>query len=694
MRRMSTRTLLLLALGSTLSCAETPPPEAAGDDAPVEAEKAPEAKSFDLEAYVKSSLDTQADPCTDFYQYACGGWLASTELPADKPRLTRSFTTIQDSNEEVLKGILEAAGASDDAATKKIGDMYAACMDEEAVNAAGAKPIEPLLAEIAALSDLDAVMTWAAKASLMQADVFFGTGISPDAKNPKLNIIEVGQGGLGLPDRDYYLKDDAESVQLKADYQAHIAKMLELTGRPAEEAAASAAAIVAFETELAKSHLQRAELRDPQLTYNKLDREGLEKLAPNLPWGTFFTAMGLGDKTQINVGTPKAFEHLNTALPATDLAVLKDYLSWHLINAGAAYLSSDLDTADFEFYKKRLRGQQAQQPRWKRCVAVVDHGLGHDLAKAYVSQAFAGDSKTIALDMIKSIEASFESNLPNLEWMDDETRGKAVEKAHAITNKIGYPDSWRTYEDVTVTGSDHFTNVMNASMANSTYQVSQAEKPVDPDHWYMTPPTVNAYYNPVANEIVFPAGIMQAPFFDKDMPMAFNYGAMGMVMGHELSHGFDDSGRQFSPTGVLEEWWNADVSEKFETRAQCVVDQYSKYEVSGGLKVNGQLTLGENIADLGGLKQAYGAYQDWVATNGAEPELAGLSPNQQLFVAFAQGWCTIASPEYEAVQVNTDPHSPARARVNGPLVNTPAFAEAFQCAEGTPMNPTSKCEVW
>lgn len=660
---------------------------------------APPAASGELAAVEKSvaqALDPQADACVDFYQFACGGWHATTELPADKTRMTRSFTTITDQNQAMLRQIVERAAeaAGDDPDLQKVGGFYAACMDEEGIASAGLAPVQPLLDRIERAGSAKEIWALAGELHLEGVDPFFSLGVWPDAKNPERNELSLSQGGLGLPDRSFYL--EADSAPLKQAYQEYVAALLQAAGAPADQAATSAAQVVAFETRLAEIAVPRADLRDADKTYNPFDRAALAELTPGLDWAAFFGALGYPNVGRAIVATPDTLAALGPLLTQTPPATLRAYLRARALSDAAPYLDATFDNLHFGFYGTTLSGQKEQLPRWKRCVRRTEGALGEVLGRIYVGKAFAGDSKEIALDMIRRVEAEFESGMADLPWMDDATRAVAIEKSRSITNKIGYPDKWRDYSGLAVDRAEHFGNVRRSRRHESAFWLDQAGKPVDRDLWYMSPQMVNAYYNPVANEIAFPAGILQPPFFSRDFPQAMNYGAMGMVMGHEVSHGFDDEGRKFSATGRLEEWWAPEVAERFEERAQCVVDQYAGYEVQPGLFVDGRLTLGENIADLGGLRQSFRAYRRWIQENGPEPEIAGLSNEQLFFVAYAQAWCSIYTPEAEKVQVRSDPHSPARFRVNGPVRNLPEFGEAFGCERGAPLFPPEDeiCVIW
>jgi predicted metalloendopeptidase len=682
--------LFLLLAACSGSSKSTPPP------APAEAPE-PEATAS-LESEVSASMNPDVGACEDFYEYACGGWTASTELPADRTLVSRSFTTIFDDNQEVIRTILEKAAESpgEDLESQKLGAFYASCMDTETIEARGTKPVTPWLEKIDAVGSVDEAVKLAGELQDFGPNPFFGIAAWADDKQPDTNILVMAQDGLGLPDRSYYFPEDEKGEQLLADYEAHIAKMFALFGEEEGQAQAMAADVLKFESELAELHWERSEMRDSEKVYNKKTYAELQELAEGIDFDGYFAGAGMEPPEVVNVMTPSVFEGLPGLLEAHPVEVLQSYLRWHLISWSAPYLTAEIDAADFAFFATKLSGQTEQQPRWKRCVTRTNGAMGEWLGKKYVELRFAGESKAMAEEMVDGIFDAFRGNLPALVWMDDETRAKAVEKANAFIAKLGYPNKWKDYSAVAVGEDTHFENVVSGNLAATAEMEAKVGQPVDKDEWHMTPQMVNAYYNPPQNEIVFPAGIMQAPFFDKDFPRAFNYGALGMVIGHEITHGFDDEGRKYAPTGELKEWWAPEVAEKFEEAAQCVEEQYAGFTVADDLPVDGKLTLGENIADLGGLKIAHLAYLDWVEENGEEPELAGLTGEQQLFVAFAQGWCTVATPEIEKLRVKTDPHSPPRFRVNGPVMNYPGFAKAFGCEEGDPMAPPADevCTVW
>ncbi len=690
---------LLLALAAVLavaSIAEAKKPKKDKNAEPAATPAAESAVSPAVATAIQAAMKPSVDACTDFYTYACGGWFQSTPLPPDKAQIVRGFTTIDDQNDLLLRQILDetAKNPGTDPEKVKLGQYWSSCMDEAAIDAQGARPIAPLWAKVDGMKDKKQLVVVAGELGAMGIDPFFDGFIGAANDNPELNIFHLYQGGISLPERTYYLDQSAEGQQLLQDYEKHIATMLMLGGLTADQAAKQSQKVLAFEKKMAEISWPTEKLYDVEATNNKLDLAGLQKLTPGFDWKAYLAASGVAGRTQINVATPSFFEAFDKLVKATPLEDLQAVYRWNIVHTAAPQLSREIVEADFAFFGTRLSGAQKLQDRWKRCVAATDGALGEVLGKAYIERAFEGNSKTIALELIAEVEKAFKANLPALEWMDDATRAVAVEKADAITNKIGYPDKWKDYSALTVEPGAYFANHLAAQKFNVQYQLNQWEKPVDKTEWGMTPPTVNAYYNPSANEIAVPAGILQPPFFDKDYPMAMNFGAIGMVMGHEVTHGFDDDGRKYDKTGRLTEWWAPDVSAKFEERTKCVVEQYGKFEAQPGLFVNGELTLGENIADLGGLKASYAAFKAWEARNGKQPTVAGLTPDQQFYVSYAQSWCSISKPELEKSRLLSDPHSPPRYRVNAPLTSLPEFAKAFNCAEGTPMNPPNKCEVW
>ena len=689
---------LMTALLVVAACAPRKEP-AAPKTAPVPADApapVPEVGSRlaadEIERGVLTAMDRTADPCIDFYQYACGGWLAANEIPADQSRWTR-FDELREKNLQRLREILEAPQTA--GADPRLATYYRTCMDADAAERLGADPIRPRLDEIARIRDWGGVMRVSGVLESEGAGSMFGMAVFADPKNPGIEIAHAIQSGLSLPDRDYYLIDDERFVENREQFVEHVARTYGLLGDSPERARAAAERILAFETELARISVPRAELRNPDKTYNKIDLEGLQALTPGLPWNDYLAGIGAAGVRDINVYTPEYFKKVQPVLESAGLDTVREYLRWQTVTAAAPWLSNAFFEEDFAFFGKGLRGQQEPEARWKRCTRATDSALGEMLGQAFVDRYFAGDSKAKALVLIHGIEGAFGDNLGDLAWMDDATRAKALEKLELVDNMIGYPDEWRSYAGLDIADRPFFQNRAAAIAFETRRQIGKIGKPVDKREWWMTPPTVNASYNPTKNQMTFPAGILQPPVFHRDQPMAMNFGAIGMVMGHELSHGFDDSGRKYDGTGKLTEWWAPDASRFYEARTKCVQDMYGQFEVQPGLFVNGELTLGENIADLGGIKQAFKGWQTWEREHGREPAIVdGLTNEQLLFVSYAQFWCGKARPEEELRRIKTDPHSPPKFRVIGPLKNYPQFAKSFQCPAPTPMNPEDRCEVW
>jgi endothelin-converting enzyme/putative endopeptidase len=653
--------------------------------------------SEDVAQSVLQVMDRSVDPCVDFYRFACGGWLRETKLPPDRPRLGRGFAAVDEKNQKVLHDILEElAVVRTDREARRLGDFYASCTDEAAIERAGTGPLQPVFADIETVRDPGSLMAVTGRLHVIGIEALFGTTVDADFRDPRTAIAHWLQGGLGLPERGYYLKDDADSKALRDAYVTHVAKMLRLAGEDETAAAKDAAGILAFETRLARVSLDPADRRDPEKIYHRLDRPGLEKLTPNLPWPSYFEAIGYPAMQAINVGMPDFFTTLSSIVPGADYGLLRAYLRWQVLHETADALPKAFADEDFDFFGRRLGGQKEIEPRWKRCVSKTDDALGESLGKRFVERRFAGDSKATAVEMIRAIEAALEHAFPDLDWMDDATRAAAREKLHAVTNKIGHPDVWRDYSTLVVRRGDDFGNRLAAARFEFRRQRDRVGGPVDRGEWEMTPPTVNAYYNPFLNEMVFPAGILQPPFFHRDFPRAMNYGAIGMGMGHELTHGFDDQGRKFDAHGRLREWWDPAVAARFEERARCVSDLYDSYEIEPGLHLNGKQTLGEDIADLGGLKEAYRAWKAWESSQARPPAspVPGLDNDQLFFVAFAQPWCELITPEYARLLAQADDHAASRFRVLGAVSQFSDFARVFSCAAGAPMNPEKRCQVW
>ncbi|MGD0513513.1 MAG: M13 family metallopeptidase [Terriglobales bacterium] len=639
------------------------------------------------------SMDTSVDPCTDFFAYSCGGWMKKNPIPPDQSSWS-VYSKLEDDNKAILREILESAAtpAPDRDATKqKIGDYYAACMDEKAINAAAIKPLQPVLDQIQqlrshrAIADIAAVMVY--------NNALFRFRSDQDFKDSTQVIAEVDQGGIGLPDRDYYLKTDAASVEIRKKYIAHLQKMFALLGDKPGLASEEAQTVVRIETALAKASLTRVERRDPPKLYHKMTVEQLIALSPSFRWKTYFSKVGLPSLETLNVETPEFFKALNTELTNETLASWKIYLRWHLINANAPFLSSDFVNADFDFYGKTLQGAQQLEPRWKRCVGYVDNDLGEALGQVYVEKNFSAEAKQRAQKMVKEIEDAMGQDIESLSWMTPTTKQSALEKLHAVANKVGYPDKWRDYGTLTIARDDEMGNVLRAREFEFHRQLAKIGKPVDRGEWEMTPPTVNAYYDPQLNDINFPAGVLQPPLFDVNSDAAPNFGDTGSTIGHELTHGFDDEGRQFDANGNLRDWWTADDAKAFDQRASCISDQYSQYVILDDIKINGKLTLGEDVADLGGVILARMAWQEDTKNQTLEP-LEGFTPEQRFFIAYGQSWCSDTRDETKRLRATIDPHSPDKYRANGVVSNLPEFQEAFHCKAGAPMVRENRCRVW
>ena len=640
-----------------------------------------------------TSLDPSVDPCTDFFTYSCGGWIKKNPIPADKTSWGFSSKLVDD-NRVLLREVLEEAAApapEKDLVKQKIGDYYSACMGEQAIETAGTVPLKAVSERIGRMHSKRDIAGLAA--SMPNRGALFDFQSDQDFKNSTLVIAEVDQDGLGLPDRDYYVKSDPKSVELRQAYVAHVQKMFELLGTSPGVAATQAQAVMRIETALANGSLTAVERRDPKLLYHKMTLKQLEALSPSFRWKQYFSASGQPGLRTLNVTAPEFFKAMDAALRKEDLQSWKAYLQWHLVHANAPYLSSAFVNADFEFFGKTLSGAQELEPRWKRCVDYADHDLGEALGQAYVQRAFPPQAKQRAQKMVKEIEQAMERDIDGLSWMSSETKQRALEKLHAVANKIGYPDKWRDYSALTIVRDDEVGNVLRAREFEFHRQLAKIGKPVDRGEWSMSPPTVNAYYNPQLNDINFPAGILQPPFFDPDADDAPNYGDMGGTIGHELTHGFDDEGRQFDPQGNLRDWWTPQDGKEFEQRASCISDQYSQYVVVDDIKINGQLTMGENVADLGGLLLAYMAWQDQTREKKLSA-IDGFTPEQRFFIGYGQAWCNQTRDETKRMYAAIDPHSPDKYRANGAVSNMPEFQRAFQCKTGSAMVRENSCRVW
>jgi putative endopeptidase len=664
-------------------------------------EAVPPAKT--LKALDPGLMDTSVDPCVDLYRYSCGGWLKQNPIPADEASYGRS-DEIVDENRLVLKAILEkaaAGGAARSANEQKIGDYYHACMDVAAIDKAGLAPLQPLLGRIAALQSKDQFPELAGYFDGIGVNTFFALGSDQDFKDATQEIAVLDQLDLGLPEKGYYLRQDAKSAQLRAQYQAYIAQTLALLGEPQPQATAEAATVLRLETALAGFSLSAVEQRNPEAVYHKLDLAKFDGSTPAFNFVRFLRAAQVPPVTVVNVTAPAYFQGLNQLLAATSLEEWKTWLRWALIrHLPRTALPAALDEASFDFYGKVVEGQPQQKARWKRCIAATDTVLGDALGQVYVEQRFSPQDKERTLVMTQGVEAAMGRDIEQLVWMSPATKQRAQEKLHDVANKIGYPNKWRDYSTFVITPDDALANGLNGVAFEEKRQLGKIGKPVDRGEWSMSPPTVNAYYSAQMNDINFPAGILQPPFYDPTQDDAVNYGDGGGIIGHELTHGFDDEGRQFDGHGNLKAWWTPADEKQFNERAACVVNEYDQFVGVDDLHVNGKLTLGENIADLGGLKLAFLAYVDQAQKSGVDlqqkgtAEYGGLTPDQQFFVAYGQAWCQNNRPENLRLRMQSDPHSPEEFRTNGVVVNLPEFQRAFACKTGQPMAPAKRCVIW
>ncbi|MFZ0957068.1 MAG: M13 family metallopeptidase [Candidatus Sulfotelmatobacter sp.] len=644
------------------------------------------------------NIDKTIDPCVDFYQYACGNWIKNSEIPADQAQWV-SFVELNERNKNIERGILEkaeAGGAGRDAIDQKIGDLYGSCMDEKAVDAKGLGPLQPELSRIAAVQDKGGLIEELAHLDMVGAGSLFSFYSAPDLHNADQVIAYIDQGGLTLPDRSYYIKDDANMKEMRQHLVEYVTQIFALAGQTPQQAADSAQTVLRIETELAKAAMDRTQRRDPKNRDHKMTRGEAVALGPDFHLDRYFTAMGAPSFTELNVVNPDFFKQVNATLESEALDSLKTYVSWHVLNPASPWLSDAFVQANFKF-QQNLTGQKEMQARWKRCVNLTDRELGEALGERYVDVTFGPDGKQRMLKMVDALEKSLAEDIHNLSWMSEETKRQAKVKLDAIRNKIGYPDVWRDYSSVTIKPDDLIGNIERANTFETERDIHKIDKPLDRKEWGMTPPTVNAYYNGSYNEIVFPAGILQPPFFDKTMDDDVNFGGIGLVIGHELTHGFDDQGRKFDPQGNLHDWWTEQDGKEFEKRVSCVADEYSNFVAVDDLKLNGKLTLGENTADNGGARIALMALEHMIADDKTGKEgrkIDGYTPEQRFFLGFARVWCEKRRPEVARVRVLTDPHSPGKYRVNGVVQNMPEFQKAWGCKAGQPMVAENACHVW
>ena len=639
------------------------------------------------------ALDRKTDPCLDFYQYACGGWIAKNPIPADRRAIGR-FQEVQERNFLILRRILETTPAdSTDADQKKAADYYAACMDESAIDGKGLMPLAHDLATIDALVNPDDLPILVAYLHTIGVPAFFRFNAQTDLRDATQQIADVDQAGLSLPDREYYLKTDPQSAEIRTKFAAHVERMFLLAGQSAEHAGHARQSVMSIETRLAEASLDRVRRRDPAQTQHPMTLRELQAISPAFDWKRYAEASESPAFQALNVSVPDYVNAFGRLIESTPVDDLKDYLRWHLLSVSAQMLPKTIADADFDFFSRTLAGQQQPEPRWRRCVTQTDQRLGEALGKAFVAEAFGPQAKADMLKMVQDIKGAMRQDIDAAPWMSGETKKAAMAKLDAVVDRIGYPEKWRDYSAVRVTRDDALGNLQRAIGANRRRSLAKIGQAVDRSEWSMTPPTVNAYYSPDRNNINFPAGILQPPFYRSGRDAAVNYGGAGAVIGHELTHGFDDQGRKFDGQGNLRDWWTAADAKAYEERAACVAEQYSGYTAVGDTRINGQLTLGENTADNGGLRLALMAY---LAGPGARKndKIDGFTPEQRVFIGWAQVWCENARPEAERLKAATNPHSSNKYRVIGPLSNMPEFRKAFSCKADAPMVRSTACRVW
>jgi putative endopeptidase len=676
-----------------------PPSIRAQSSSPAPATAPAEKKIALIPGLDKELMDTTADPCVDFARYSCGNFSKLYPIPPDRPRYG-SDALVDDYTEAALRGLLDkfaVKSAQQTANEEKIGDYYATCLDESAIDSAGLKPLQPELDRISALTAKSALTSLLAHYQMINVNAFFAFSEQQDFKSAEKQIAFVDQGGLGLPERDYYFRQGDQAEKTRKEYVAHLANVLHLIGESADQAAADAAKIMALETALAKVSMDRTSRRDPNNVYHPMTEAKLAELTPAIDWPALFADTGVPVISDLNVANPDFFKGLQSALESTDLDTIKTYLRWQLINSVPSYaLPKSLDDEYFDFYRHKLAGQVEQQPRWKRCVGATDGALGEALGQIYVAANFPASSKVYTVQMVHEIEDAMAQEIDTQSWMSADTKAKAKAKLRLVADKIGYPDHWRDYSTLHVVRGDALGNAIRAADFENKRELAKIGKPVDRSEWGMSPPTVNAYYNPNMNDINFPAGILQPPFYDPNATDAVNYGQIGAVVGHELTHGFDDQGSQFDGNGNLSDWWTPDDRKGFDKMTDCEVQEYGSFTAVDDLKINGKLTVGENTADNGGLRLAWVAMLDDAKHKGVDlnAEQDGFTPIQQFFIGYGQSWCSALRPEMIRLLVQTNPHAPDSFRVNGVVQNMPEFGKAFGCKTGQPMMPANACHVW
>lgn len=649
-----------------------------------------------IPSFDTSALDRTADPCADFYQFSCGGWVKNNPIPPDQAVWGR-FSELGEYNRQVLHEILEnaAKAAKRTANEQKIGDYYASCMDEDGINKKGIAVLKPEFDRINGLTSKADLPALVAHLHIEQVNVFFNFTSGPDFKNAKEVIGQADQGGLSLPERGYYLKTDPKSVELRKAYQEHVTNMFKLLGDAPEKAAAEAQTVMKIETALAQGSMDVVERREPSNIYHKMSEQDWQALSPGFSFTKYLTGLGAPSLTSLNVAVPDFYKALDTQLKDISLDDIKTYLRWHVVHSQAPMLPTDFVNENFNFFGKTLTGAKELRARWKRCVAATDGDLGEALGDAYVAKVFPPEAKARTLKMVKALEEALRQDITTLPWMTEETRKQALIKLDAIQNKIGYPSKWRDYSTLKIVRGDAMGNSVRSNEFEARRQLNKIGKPLDKQEWQMTPPTVNAYYDPTQNNINFPAGILQPPFYDFKADNGINFGGIGAVIGHELTHGFDDQGAQFDKDGNLRNWWTEADNKAFQQREQCIVDEYSSFIVTDDVHLNGKLTLGENTADNGGLRIADMALQNTEKAEGKEPgKIDGFTQEQRLFLGWGQIWCQNQTDQIARLRVQVDPHSPGNNRVNGVVRNMPEFQRAWGCKTGQPMVAENACHVW
>ena len=653
-------------------------------------------------AFNLANLDRSVSPCTDFYQFAAGGWVKANPIPPEYSRWG-TFNILQQHNEDILRSILEDAAAnpkkSSEANWQKIGDFYGSCMNEAQIEAAGTKPLDAEFKEIAAVKDLPSLGATIAHLDRDGVNAVLNFGSAVDFKDSSMRIAEADQGGLGLPNRDYYVKQDAKSKALRDEYQAHVTNMFKLLGDAPNTAAAEAKTVLLVETKLAQGSMEPADMRNPDNVYHKMTIAQVKGLTPHFAWAEYITNIGspeIGQVSSLNIAQPDFFKTMDSALQSVPLADWKTYLRWHVVHAFAPALPKTFVDENFAFYGKTLTGAQQIQPRWRRCVRAADEQLGEALGQYYVKAAFPPEAKNKAVAMVHNLMDALRDDLKTLDWMSPATRQQALLKLNAIMLKIGYPEKWRSYANYHVTREAYAVDVMRGNAFETAWDLGKVGKPVDRTEWEMTPPEVNAYYDPTMNEIVFPAGILQPPFFNPNADDAVNYGGIGAVIGHEMTHGFDDEGAKFDAKGNLRNWWTQQDYKNFEARGECIVKEFGGFQIEPGLNENGKLVEGESIADLGGLTIAYRAFQKTLDGKSAPKPIDGFTADQRFFLGYGQIWASNIRIEQARVFASTDPHPLPNFRVNGAVSNMPAFAKAFNCAAGSAMAKPGavRCQIW